>query len=110
MVDSTSALPIIQYLLGSMKFDLDRRVSYDPKHIISKRKVSCKLGTFEHEEDQELLAMANSKFMDQYLDEEYIEQRKSKEVEVQLFIEQGPSIPTPYKNEASLKRPQTEET
>ena len=60
VVDSTSSLPIIQDLLRSMKFDQDRKVNYDPKHIISKRKVSFRLGTFEHEEDQELSVMANA--------------------------------------------------
>ena len=69
--------------------------------------MSCKLGTFEHEEDQELSAMANVEFMEQDLDEDDIEQRKRKEVEVQLFVEQGSEIPTPFKIEASLKRPQT---
>ena len=90
VVDSTSSLPIIQDLLRSMKFDQDRKASYDPKHIISKRKVSCKLGTFEHEKDQELSAMANVEFMEQDLDEDDIEQKKRKKVEVHLSVEQGP--------------------
>ena len=64
VVDSTYALPIIQDLLRSMKFDQDRRVNYYPKHIISKRKVSCRLGTFKHEEDKKLLVMDNAKFME----------------------------------------------
>ena len=51
VVDCNYSLPNIQYFLRSMKFDQDRRVSYDRKHIISKRKVSCRLGKFEHEED-----------------------------------------------------------
>ena len=89
MVDSTSSLPIIQDLLRIMKFDQDIKVRCDPKHIISKRKVSCKLGTFEHEEDQELSTMANVEFMDQDLDEDDIEQRKRNEVEVQLSVEKG---------------------
>ena len=110
MVDSTSALPIFQYFLRIMKFDQDRKVNYDPKHIISKRKLSCKPGAFEHEEDQELSAMANVEFMEKALDEDDIEQRKRKEVEVQLSVEQGSKIPTPFKNEASLKIPQTETT
>lgn len=31
VVDSTSALPIIQDILKTMKFELDRKVNYDPK-------------------------------------------------------------------------------
>ena len=54
VVSSTSALSIFQAILRSMIFQLDKKTKYDPKHVISQRKASCKIGTYEHQEDEEL--------------------------------------------------------
>ena len=62
VVDSTSALQIDQDILKSMKFELDRKVNYDPKQFISHRKVSCGIGSFEHQNDEELEAKANVEY------------------------------------------------
>ena len=62
MVDSTSALPTIQDILKSMKCELDRKVNYDPKQVISQRKVSCRIGLVGNQDDDELEAKANAEY------------------------------------------------
>ena len=39
VVNSTTALTIVRNILKSMNFQVDKKVKYDPKHIISQRKV-----------------------------------------------------------------------
>ena len=42
-----------------MNFQVDKRAKYDPKHIISQRKLASSLGTYEHTKDEELATKAN---------------------------------------------------
>ena len=78
MVDSTSALPIIQDILKSIKFELDRKVNYDPKQVISQRKASCIICSFEHQNDEEPAAKANVEYTEQDLEEDNNEKMKEK--------------------------------
>ena len=48
VVNSTIALTIAQSILKSMNFQVDKKAKYDPKHIISQRKLASRLGTYEH--------------------------------------------------------------
>ena len=50
--NSTAALTVIQNILKSMNFQVDKKTNYDPKHIISHRKIASRLGTYEHTEDE----------------------------------------------------------
>ena len=59
VVNSTYALSIVQAILKSMNFQLDKKTKYDPKHVISQRKASCKIGTYKHKDDGELEAKDN---------------------------------------------------
>ena len=54
VVSSTSSLSIVQAILRSMNFQFDKKTKYDPKHVISQRKESFKIGNYEHQEDEEL--------------------------------------------------------
>ena len=56
VVNSTSALSIIKSILRSMDFQLDKKIKYYHKHFISQRKASCKIGKYEHQDDEELVA------------------------------------------------------
>ena len=62
VVNSTVALTIVRSILKSMNFQVDKKAKYDPKHIISQRKLSSRLGTYEHIEDEELAAKANHSY------------------------------------------------
>lgn len=48
-----------------MNFQLEKKLNYDPKHVISQRKTSARLGTYEHQEDQALAIMANHSYIEQ---------------------------------------------
>ena len=62
VVTSTSDLSIVQAIFRSMNFQLDRKIKYDPKHVISQRKESCKIGTYGHQDDEELATKATQKY------------------------------------------------
>ena len=42
-----------------MNFQADKKAKYDPKLIISQRKLTSRLGTYEDIEDEELESKAN---------------------------------------------------
>ena len=63
VVSSTSAIIVVQSILRSMNFHFDKKAKYDPKHIISQRKVASRLGKYEHQEDEELVAKANHNYI-----------------------------------------------
>ena len=45
-----------------MNFQSDKKAKYDPKHIISERKLASRLATYEHIEDEELAAKTNHSY------------------------------------------------
>ena len=65
VVNSTSAITIVQNILRSMNFQFDKKTKYDPKHVISQRKAFFKIGAYEHQEDEELEAKANHSYTEQ---------------------------------------------
>lgn len=64
VTSSTFVLSIVQAILRSMNFQLDKKSKYDPKHVISQRKPRCKIGSYEHQEDEELAAKANHRYLE----------------------------------------------
>ena len=62
VVNSTSVVIVVQSILKSMNFQDDKKAKYDPKHIISQRKLASRLGTYEHIEDEELETKANHSY------------------------------------------------
>jgi len=64
VVNTTFALPIIQNIIKSMDFQLDKKLKYDPKHVISQRKETSRLGTYEHKEDEALAHMASKIYIE----------------------------------------------
>ena len=110
VVSYTSTLSIVQAILRSMNFQLDKKTKYDPKNVISQRKESCKLGTYEHQEDEELEAKANHNYIEQFAEKTNSEQRKDKELEIETLIGPTTGIPTSFKDERSLKRSVTKMT
>ena len=86
-MDSTSTLPIIKDKLKGMKFELDRKVNYDPKQVISQRKESCRMRSFEHQNGEELEAKANVEYIEKDLEEDSSEKRKEKGTETQILVE-----------------------
>ena len=65
VVISTSIVTVVQSILRSMNFQSNKKAKYDPKHIISQRKVASRLGTYEHQEDEELVVKTNQSYTEQ---------------------------------------------
>ena len=78
VVNSTAALYIIQDIMKSMNFQLDKKLNYDPKHVISHRKTTTRLGTCEHQEDQALAIMANHSYIEHDISMSNIDQEEDK--------------------------------
>lgn len=79
VVSSTSSLSIVQSILISMNFQIGKKTKYDPNHVISQRTASCKIGNYEHQEDEELAAKANHSYSKYIAEKTNSGQRKNKE-------------------------------
>ena len=110
VVNSTVALSIIQDIMKSMIFQLDKKLNYDPKHVISKRKTVARLGTYEHQEDQALAVMANHSYIEQDVNMSNNDQEEDKGSQEQEMVDPIISVITPSKGERTLKRPTPEAT
>ena len=110
VVSSTSVVTIVQNILRSMNFQFDKKTKYDPKHVISQRKVVLKIGAYEHQEDEEFAAKANQSYTKQDIDISSSGQGEDKKSEEQTMIDPITRIPTPFKDEIYLKRPITKVT
>ena len=51
--------------MKSVNFQRDKRINYDPKHIISQTKTTSRLGTYEHVENEVLALIANHNYIEQ---------------------------------------------
>ena len=88
-----------------MNFQFDKKAKYDPKHVISQRKVSSRIGTYKHQEDEELVAESNHNYTEQDVEVSSSGQEEYNGSEAQTMIDPIIGIPMPYKDEISLKRP-----
>ena len=110
VVNTTSSLSIIQNILKSMNFQLDKKLKYDPKHIISQTKTTLRMGTYEHKEDEALALMANKSYIEHGADMTVDEQEVDKGSEEKTMIEPVTGLSTPFKGEKTLKNPATDIT
>jgi hypothetical protein len=110
VVISTSAITVVQNILRSMNFQFDKKTKYDPKHVISQRKAILKIGAYEHQEDGELEVKANHSHTKKDAEMSSNGQGEDKESKVETMIDPIIGIPTPFKDERSLKRPITKVT
>ena len=93
-----------------MNFQFDKKTKYGPNHVISQRKAVWKSGAYERQEDEELAAKANHSYTKQDAEMTNDGEGDDKELEAQTMIDPITGIPTPFKDERSLKRPITEMT
>ena len=110
MVNSTAALTVVQNILKIMNFQVDKKANYDPKHIISQRKTTSRLGTYEHIEDEELALKSNHSYIEQDVDMSDNEQEEDKGSKAQVMVDPITGTITAFKGERSLERPATEVT
>jgi hypothetical protein len=87
VVNTTSSLSIIQNILKTMNFQFDKKLKYDPKHIISQRKTTSRMGTYEHKHDESLALMANKSYIEDGADMTGDEQEVDKGSEEQTMVE-----------------------
>ena len=90
-----------------MNFQADKKINYDPKHIISQRKTTSRLGTYEHVEDEVLALISNHSYIEQDVDMSSNEQEEDKGSEAQAMVDPIIGTITHFKGERSLKRPAT---
>ena len=93
----TTALSIIQNIMKSMNFSLEKKINYDPKHVISQSKIVSGLGTYEHVENEVLALIDNHNYIEH-------EHEEDKESEEKTMVDPVTSTITPFKGENTLKR------
>jgi len=108
VVNSTFVVTFFQSILKSMNFQSDKKVKYDPKHIISQRKLAPRLGTCENIEDVE--AKANHSYTGRDAEMSSSGKKEDKGSKERTMIDTITGTLTPFKGERSLKRPITEIT
>ena len=110
VVNSNVSLIVVENVLKSMNFQVDKKAEYDPKHIISQRKVASRLVTYEHTKDEELALKANHSYIGEDVEMSSNRKKEDKGSEAQTMIDPIIGILTPFKGERSLKRPITKVT
>ena len=78
VINSTASLTIVQNILKSMNYRVVKKDNYDPKHIISQRKTTYRLGTYEHVEDEKLELKANHSYIKHDVDMSSNQQEEDK--------------------------------
>ena len=96
--------------MKSMNFQVDKNLNYDPNHIISQRKTTSRLGTYEHVENEVLTLIANHSYIEQDVDMSNNEQEEDKGSEEHAMVDPIIGTNTPFKGERTLKRPATKVT
>ena len=64
--------------MKSMNFQVAKKLNYDSKQIISQRKTTSRLGTYEHTEDEALALIANHSYIEQHVNMSRNEQEQDK--------------------------------
>ena len=108
VVNKTTALTIIHNIIKSMNFQLDKKLKYDPKHVISQRKTTSRLGTYEHKEDEILALMVNKSYIEHGVGMTGDEQEVEKGSEEKTMVDPVTGLITPFEGEKTLKRPATD--
>ena len=65
VVEYVGSVTIIDIIMKSMCFQIDRSLIYDPKKIINQRKLEVNMSGYEAEQDEILVALANNDFLEQ---------------------------------------------
>ena len=108
VVESVDALIVIEKIMKSICFQTDKSLGYDPKKIIHLRKLDVNLSRYEAEEDEVLVALANSDFLEQVEDNGSNGSGSNMMNLDKDATEQRTEVPTPLKGEKSLKRHSTD--
>ena len=96
--------------MKSMNFQTRKSLRYDPKKAIHQRKMDVNLSGYEVEQDEVLVALANTDFSEQMGDDDS-NSSNSDRVNLDKVVEgQGTKVPTPLKGEKSLRRHSTDTT
>lgn len=110
VVNSIATLVVVQNILKGMNFQVDKKLNYDPKHIISQRKTSSRLGNYEYVEDEVLALIANHSYIEHDVDMSSNEQEEHKGSKAQVMVDPITGTITSFKGERTLKRPATKVT
>ena len=60
VVKSISTISVIDQIMKSMSFDIDKALRYDPNRILHQRRLDVNLNGYEAEHDEVLVALANT--------------------------------------------------
>ena len=70
VVESTHVVTTIDQIMKRMDFKIDKSLRYDPKKLIHQRKLDVNLSGYEVEQDEVLVALANTDFLEQTRDDD----------------------------------------
>ena len=99
VVEFVATLTIIDRIMKSMCFQTDKGLRYDPKNIINQRKLEVNMSGYEAEQDEILVALANSDLLEQ-VEDNYNTDNGNDTINLdKATVEQMVEVPTPLKGE-----------
>ena len=69
-MESVYAISIIDQIMESMNFEIDKSLRYDPKKLIHQRKLDVNLASYEAEQDEVLSDLANTDLLEKMGDDD----------------------------------------
>ena len=83
--------------MKSMNFQTNKSFRYDTKKVIHEKKLDVNLNGYEAEQDEVLVALANSDFLEQMGDNDSNDSSSDRVNLDKVVLEQGTEVPTPSK-------------
>ena len=103
VVKYVHVVTVIDQIMKSMNLQIDKSLRYDPKKVIHQRKLDVNLSGYEVEQDEVLVALVNSDFLEQMGDNDSNDNSSDRVNLDKVVVRQGTKVPTPLKGEKSLK-------
>ena len=108
VVKSAYAITVVDQILRSMNFETDKALKYDPKRVIHQRILDMNLKGYDVDRDEVLVALANTNLLEQLEVGDRNSSNSERNNPDEAAKNKQTEVPTPLKEEKSLKRHSTD--
>lgn len=104
VVRSIYAITVLDQILKSMNFQIEKSLRYDPKKVNHQMRLDMNLKGYEAEHGEVLVALANTGLLEQIEDGDRNNSSSERNNTNKAIKDQEVEVPTPLKGEKSLKK------
>ena len=108
VVRSIYVIIVVDQILESMNFQNDKSLRYDRKKVIHQRRLDMNLKGYEAEQDEVLVALANTNLLEKIEDGDRNNSSSGRNNPDKITKDQEIEVPTPIKWDKSMKRHSTD--